>query len=138
MASTCATSALFSSLGSTIGKVAFSCEGCSKFAAEFICNHSSDCLKITAITYSLLLIAAMVIMNAVGISYMVKSMNIMGSTSAIAVISSIQFLLSGVYGHVLFNEQVSMLWMFGVAFIILGVCLISMSSNEVVTEKHIE
>lgn len=150
----CLVSAGLSSTGSVLAKLAFSPAGQSA-ASALLCPSdpasSSSCVQVGVAhrlaptggsrvcvcvamqtvqwAYTVLLVASMLACNVLGISFLVKSMNALGTTAATTVISSLQFFLSGLYGRVLFGELVSPLWTAGIVITLVGVALITRATT---------
>ncbi|CEP01249.1 EamA domain-containing protein [Plasmodiophora brassicae] len=128
----CLVSAGLSSTGSVLAKLAFSPAGQSA-ASALLCPSdpasSSSCVQTVQWAYTVLLVASMLACNVLGISFLVKSMNALGTTAATTVISSLQFFLSGLYGRVLFGELVSPLWTAGIVITLVGVALITRATT---------
>jgi len=74
--------------------------------------------------------------NGVMLTTLVKSLHEYGTVTATAVINAISFTLSGVLGFVFFGEQISLLWMLGILWIVAGLYLLAPDGDADKSKLH--
>mmetsp|Transcript_6200 Transcript_6200/g.7221 ORF Transcript_6200/g.7221 Transcript_6200/m.7221 type:complete len:149 (+) Transcript_6200:107-553(+) len=89
------------------------------------------CLGVGLLPRALFLIF-MVVLNLIMVATFLDGMNESGSVIATALAAGTNFSISAMYGIVLFQEEVNLLWFCGFAMILSGVCLLlSVNMKEV-------
>jgi uncharacterized membrane protein len=67
--------------------------------------------------------------NALMLSLFLKALGVHGSLEVVVLNSSVNFVFTGLIGHLLFRESVSRYWVFGIALIAIGISLITLSGQ---------
>jgi len=90
-------------------------------------NEAWNWCALLVATFRIACFATMVILNILQLSSFLKALERKGSLVVTVVSSSINFIVTGILGSVVLNENVSPKWLLGATFIAVGVGLVAFS-----------
>ena len=100
----------------------------------FGANHY-HCDVVSPLVVRLLIFLLMLYCNALMLSLFLKALGMHGSLEVVVLNSSINFVLTGLIGQLVFGESVSTYWTIGIALIAVGIALITIAGRTRSTVK---
>lgn len=94
----------------------------------FGANHY-HCDVVVPIIVRLLVFLLMMYLNALMLSLFLKALGMHGSLDVVVLNSSINFVLTGLIGQLVFGESVSRYWAVGITLIAIGIALITFAGQ---------
>lgn len=78
----------------------------------------------------LLFFIIMILLNTIMMSFYVESMHLIGPLKATVLNYAFNFIFTALFGYLLFNEPLSLIWWFGVSIILSGIILLTMNKYD--------
>ena len=126
-------SSLCGCLASVAGKAAFDStrlQALASLLCSALLHTTSDCPGVALPLLRVLSIAALLVLNSLMLTSLVRCMHVKGTVHATTMTSALSFALSGVAGWLVWEEQLSRQWGMGLLLILGGVFLVQRGSTD--------